>query len=79
MVCNILVVNFDLSSMANALKTRVLTEMLGGEIGGAILNRVGMEQTEINRQKVADLLGVDVIEMVPEDSNVRHSAFFWEK
>ncbi|NOR18011.1 AAA family ATPase [candidate division WOR-3 bacterium] len=72
----ILVVNPELSSMADALKTKVLTEMLGGEIGGAILNRAGMERTEINRQKVADLLGVDVIEMVPEDSNVRRSAAF---
>jgi septum site-determining protein MinD len=35
-----------------------------------------MERTEINRQKVADLLGVEVIEMVPEDSNVRRSAAF---
>lgn len=72
----VLVVNPELSSMADALKTKVLTEMLGGGIGGAILNRAGMERTEINRQKVADLLGMEVIEMVPEDSNVRRSAAF---
>lgn len=72
----ILVVNPELSSMADALKTKVLTEMLGGEIGGAILNRAGMERTDINIQKVADLLGVDVIDMVPEDANVRRSAAF---
>ena len=70
----ILVVNPELLSMADALKTKVLTEMLGGEIGGAILNRVGMERTEINRQIVVDILGTDVIEMVPEDSNIRCSA-----
>ena len=72
----ILVVNPELSSMADALKTKVLTEMLGGEVGGAILNRAGIERTEIDRQKVADILGVDVIEMVPEDSNVRRCAAF---
>jgi len=72
----ILVVNPELSSMADALKTKVLTEMLSGEICGAIINRAGMERTEINRQKVADILGVDVIEMVPEDSNIRCSAAF---
>jgi septum site-determining protein MinD len=71
-----LVVNPELSSMSDALKTKVLTEMLGGEIGGAILNRAGIERTDINRQKVADLLNIDVIEMVPEDSNVRRSAAF---
>lgn len=72
----ILIVNPELSSMADALKTKILTEMLGGEIGGAILNRAGLERTEINKQKVADLLGVEVLEMVPEDSNVRRSAAF---
>ncbi|MDF1557498.1 MAG: cell division ATPase MinD [ANME-2 cluster archaeon] len=72
----LLVVNPELSSMADALKTKVLTDMLGGEIGGAILNRAGMERTEINKQKVSDLLGVDVIEMIPEDANVRRSAAF---
>ncbi len=72
----ILVVNPELSSMADAMKTKVLTEMLGGEIGGAILNRAGMERTEINKEKVADLLNVEVIEIVPEDVNVRRSAAF---
>jgi septum site-determining protein MinD len=72
----ILVVNPELSSMADALKTKVLTEMVGGTIGGAILNRAGIERTEINKQKVADLLGVDVIEIIPEDANVRRSAAF---
>jgi septum site-determining protein MinD len=72
----LLVVNPELSSMADALKTKILTEMLGGEIGGAILNRAGMERTEINKQKVSDLLGVKVLEMVPEDPNVRRSAAF---
>ncbi|MCJ7651767.1 MAG: septum site-determining protein MinD, partial [Candidatus Lokiarchaeota archaeon] len=48
----------------------------GGEVGGAILNRAGMERTEINKQKVSDLLGVKVLEMIPEDPNVRRSAAF---
>ena len=72
----LLVVNPELSSMADALKTKILTEMLGGEVGGAILNRAGMERTEINKQKVSDLLGVKVLEMIPEDPNVRRSAAF---
>jgi septum site-determining protein MinD len=72
----LLVVNPELSSMADSLKTKILTEMLGGEVGGAILNRAGMERTEINKQKVSDLLGVKVLEMIPEDPNVRRSAAF---
>lgn len=72
----LLVVNPELSSMADALKTKVLTEMLGGNIGGALLNRAGLERTEINKQKVAELLGVTVLEMIPEDANIRRSAAF---
>jgi septum site-determining protein MinD len=72
----LLVVNPELSSMADSLKTKILTEMLGGEVGGAILNRAGMERTEINKHKVSDLLGVKVLEMIPEDPNVRRSAAF---
>ncbi|MCZ7357848.1 MAG: cell division ATPase MinD [Candidatus Methanoperedens sp.] len=73
----ILVVNPELASMADALKTKALTEMLGRTVEGAILNRAGIElKTEINRTKVSELLGVKVLELIPEDSNVRRSAAF---
>lgn len=72
----ILVVNPELSSMADALKIKALTEMLGRTLEGAILNRAALEKTEINRDKVSELLGVKVLEMIPEDSNVRLSAAF---
>ena len=67
----ILVVNPELSSMADALKTKILTEMVGGKVYGAILNRAGMENTELRRHSVEDVLGVRVIDMIPEDANVR--------
>ncbi|VVB89321.1 Iron-sulfur cluster carrier protein [uncultured archaeon] len=72
----ILVVNPELASMADALKTKALTEMLGRSVEGVILNRAELERTEINRNKVAELLGVKVLEMIPEDANVRRSAAF---
>ncbi|MCZ7401998.1 MAG: cell division ATPase MinD [Candidatus Methanoperedens sp.] len=72
----ILVVNPELASMADALKTKALTEMLGRTVEGAILNRAALEKTEINRNKVSELLGVKVLEMIPEDPNVRLSAAF---
>jgi len=50
--------------------------MLGRTVEGAILNRAALEKTEINRNKVSELLGVKVLEMIPEDSNVRLSAAF---
>jgi septum site-determining protein MinD len=72
----ILVVNPELSSMADALKTKILTEMVGGKVYGAIINRSGMENTEIRRHSVEDVLGVRVIDMIPEDPNVRRSAAY---
>jgi len=72
----ILVVNPELASMADALKTKALTEMLGRNVEGAVLNRATLEKTEINRNKVSELLGVKILEMIPEDPNVRLSAAF---
>jgi septum site-determining protein MinD len=72
----ILVVNPELASMADALKTKALTEMLGRTIEGAILNRAELEKTELNRNKVSELLGVKILEMIPEDANVRRAAAF---
>jgi septum site-determining protein MinD len=37
----ILVVNPEISSIVDALKTKILTETVGGHIEGAIINRVG--------------------------------------
>ena len=72
----ILVVNPELASMADALKTKALTEMLGRSVEGVILNRAELEKTEISRNKVSELLGSKVLEMIPEDANVRRSAAF---
>jgi len=72
----VLVVNPELSSMADALKTKILTEMVGGKVYGAILNRAGMENTELRRHSVEDVLGVRVIDMIPEDANVRRAAAY---
>lgn len=74
----ILVVNPELASMADALKTKALTEMLGRSIEGAILNRAELEKTELNRNKVSELLGVKILEIIPEDANVRRAAAFKE-
>lgn len=72
----LLVVNPELSSLADALKIKTLTELVGKTVDGAILNRTENEKTEINSGKVKELLGMDVIEMIPEDANVRRAAAF---
>jgi septum site-determining protein MinD len=72
----ILVVNPELASMADALKTKILCEVMGGKVYGAILNRAGLEHTEIRSHSVEDVLGVRVIDVVPEDANVRRAAAY---
>ncbi len=72
----ILVVNPELASMADALKTKILCEVMGGRVYGAILNRAGMEHTELRSQSVEDVLGVRVIDVVPEDASVRRAAAY---
>ncbi len=72
----LLVVNPELSSMADAVKTKVLTEMVGGAIGGIILNRASAEKTELTAQKIGDIMGVQVLEVIPEDPSVRRAAAF---
>ena len=70
----ILIVNPELSSMVDALKTKILTELVGGKVKGAILTRATMENTEVSKQKMEEVLGVKVIGIVPEDPNTRRAA-----
>lgn len=72
----ILVVNPELAPMADALKTKILCEVMGGSVYGAILNWAGTEHTELRSQSVEDVLGVRVIDVVPEDASVRRAAAY---
>ncbi len=64
----------ELSSIVDALKIKILTETVGGTMGGAILNRATLEETDMNRRKIEKTLGVPIIDTVPEDANVRRAA-----
>ncbi|WP_048149510.1 cell division ATPase MinD [Methanolacinia paynteri] len=70
----ILVVIPDISSILDALKTKMLTEMIGGKIRGAILNRVNSEDDDMTKEQIEKMLGVNVIAMIPEDANVRRAS-----
>ena len=72
----ILVINPELSSMVDALKTKILTELIGGKVKGFILNRATFENTEVGVKKIREVLDLDLIGVVPEDPNVRRSAAY---
>jgi septum site-determining protein MinD len=70
----ILVVNPELSSIVDALKTKILTEVVGGHVLGSVINRVDQSKTDIITKKMEKVLGVKVLGIIPEDSNVRRAA-----
>jgi len=70
----ILVVNPEISSIVDAMKTRALTEMVGGHVGGAIINRVTMAAGEFNQARMEKLLTTRIIGVIPEDPNVRRAS-----
>jgi len=72
----ILVINPELSSMVDALKTKILTELIGGKVKGFILNRATFENTEVSVKKIQEVLGLNLIGIIPEDPNVRRSAAY---
>ncbi len=70
----ILVVNPELSSIVDALKTKILTEVVGGHVLGSIINRIDQDKTDIITRKMEKVLGVKVLGIIPEDPNIRRSS-----
>jgi septum site-determining protein MinD len=60
----ILIVNPELSSIVDALKTKILTEVVGGHVLGSIINRVDQDKTDIITKKMEKVLGVKVIGII---------------
>ena len=72
----ILVVNPEISSLADAMKIKVLVEMIDSSIMGIVLNRVVNTTTEISNQKVESLLEVPILQSIPDDVNIGHASAF---
>ncbi len=70
----ILVVTPEISSIVDSLKTKILTETVGGHVEGAIINRVAGNGDEFNNAQMERLLGVRVLGIIPEDANVRRAS-----
>ncbi len=68
----VLVVTPDILSVSSALKTKVLTKGMDLNILGAIVNRTGGDY-DIPTPYIEDMLGVVVLNSVPEDDEVRRS------
>ncbi|HIP84151.1 MAG TPA: septum site-determining protein MinD [Methanothermococcus okinawensis] len=74
----ILVVNPEISSIADALKVIAIAKKLGTNVLGAIINRTMKEDSELSAKAIATILEVPILGVVPEDPNVRKCAAFGE-
>ncbi len=69
----IVVVNPELPSVLDALKTIKLARRMGKHVLGAVVNRRAHEGHELSNEDIADFLDVPILEEIPEDSAVRHA------
>ncbi|MEE8167370.1 MAG: cell division ATPase MinD [Candidatus Hydrothermarchaeales archaeon] len=73
----ILVVIPEISSMSDALKTKIVAKKLGTHILGAVINRAGYdEKTDLTTPEVEAILEVNVLGVIPEDVELRRSTTF---
>lgn len=72
----LLVVNPELSSMLDAAKVEAVIDIVGGNLGGIIINRVPPYRATVTTQKIGEVMNSRILGVIPEDSNVRTSTAF---
>jgi septum site-determining protein MinD len=70
----LLIANPEISSMSDALKTKIVAKKLGAHILGVVLNRAGTDTTDLTIEEVQTILEVTVVATVPEDPEVRRAS-----
>lgn len=66
----------DITSLSGTLKAKSLAEHFGARILGAVVNRVTDDRTELSGKEVSNVLGADVLAIIPEDPEIRRAAAF---
>ena len=74
----LLVVNPDISSLSDALKTKIIGEKLGCKVLGAVLNRAEFSNSEITVDEISVILDLPILATIPEDKNVKISTVYGE-
>ncbi len=72
----LLVVNPELSSMLDAAKVEAVVDIVGGRVGGIIINRVPVYSAQSAVQKIGEVMNAPVLGVIPEDANVRTATAF---
>ncbi len=69
----LLVVNPEISSMSDALKTKIVAKKLGSHVLGVVLNRASREGTDLTASDIEIMLEAKILAVVPEDPEIRRS------
>ncbi len=72
----LLVVNPEIPSITDGLKTKMVAERLGTKLLGIVVNRVTSSGIDMAKKEIEAILEGRVIAVIPEDPEVRKSAAF---
>ena len=72
----LLIVNPEIASITDALKTKYVAERLGTKMLGIVVNRVTRLGVEIAKKEIELILDGKVLAVIPEDAEVRKAAAF---
>ncbi|MDK2939632.1 MAG: septum site-determining protein MinD [Methanolobus sp.] len=69
-------VNPDIASLAGAMKIKAISDNMGKQFRGLVLNRTGITQNEISYERIETALGLKILATLPEEKNVKNSLAF---
>lgn len=77
-VCDevILIANPELPSITDALKTKLMAEIVGRRVKGVVINKIVGTKGELAASKIEDLLEVEVLGAIPNDRSVTKAVAF---
>lgn len=60
----------DIVSLSDCLKAKLVAEFIGNSSRGLVLNRVRGEDSELDRNEIKEIIGLPILEEIPEDEKV---------
>ncbi len=72
----ILITNPELPSITDALKTKLMAEIVGRTVKGVVINKQMGTKGELTASKIEDLLEIEVLGVIPNDRSVTKAVAF---
>lgn len=69
----LLIATPEMTSISDAMKTRLIAEFLGLAPIGVVLNRVHGEEFELTRDEIKTIVNLPVLAEIPEDEKVKQA------